>query len=149
VDPLSSNQIHDYEPGISPTGVFWTVPVPKDAVQVHQGAGRAVLEMTDMPIQDFFNFPNSVSHAIPPEDALVSFRVEWNVEGPWRTVDNPTEAFRFRFRESTDANGASIVWSAQNLGASGFSFQSDPAADSTNVYANLGRERNGVFYQQG
>ena len=144
MDPLSSPQIHDYEPGISPTGVFWTVPVPNDAVQVHQGAGHAVLEMTDMPIHDFFDFVNSVTHAIPPDDATVSFRVEWTVDGPWRTTDNPAEDFQFRFRESVAPDGASIVWSSQN--ANGFSFQSDPAEASINLYANLGRERNGVFY---
>jgi hypothetical protein len=145
VDPLSSAQIHDYEPGIAPNGVFWTVPVPNDAVQVDAGAGRAVLELTNMPIQDFFDFFNSITHAVPPEDALVSFRVEWNVDGPWKTVDNPAEDFRFTFRESVAADGASIVWSAQNDG--GFSFQSDPAGESVNLYANLGRERNGVFYR--
>jgi hypothetical protein len=97
-----------------------------------------------MPIHDFFDFFNSIAHAIPPDDATVSFRVEWNVDGPWRTVDNPAEDFIFTFRESVAPDGASIVWSSQN--ASGFSFQSDPAETSTNLYANLGRERNGVFY---
>jgi hypothetical protein len=143
-DPLSSEQIHDYEPGISPTGVFWTVPVPKQAVIVHPGSGRAVLQMTTMPIKDYFDFFNSLTLAVPPEDAVVSFRVEWNVTGPWQTVDNPEEDFTFTFRESTAPDGASIVWSAWNAG--GFSFQSDPANTSVNLYANLGRERNGVFY---
>lgn len=144
MDPLSSTQIHDYNPGINDVGVFWTVPVPKDAVQVHQGAGRAVLEMTNMPMPDWFDFPNSVLQTIPPEDAVVSFRVEWNVDGPWRTVDNPDEQFRFKFQESAAPDGASIEWWAANAG--GFTFQSDPASESVNLYANLGRERNGVFY---
>jgi hypothetical protein len=39
---------------------------------------------------------------------------------------------------------ATIAWSARQAG---FTFQSDPAATSKTVYAELGHERNGVFYR--
>jgi hypothetical protein len=36
-----SQQIHDYNPHITPNGLFWTIPVPPDSVEVHLGAGNA------------------------------------------------------------------------------------------------------------
>ena len=28
------DQVHDFEPGIAPSGLFWTIPIPGDAIDV-------------------------------------------------------------------------------------------------------------------
>ena len=33
--------MHDFNPGIAASGLFWTVAVPDDSVDVHPGAGTA------------------------------------------------------------------------------------------------------------
>ena len=41
-----TNQIHDFNPGISPEGVFWTVPI-KGGVDVDFEDGTAEVEVTN------------------------------------------------------------------------------------------------------
>jgi hypothetical protein len=54
------------------------------------------------------------------------------------TVRDTTNGFAGRFLE----NHASMTWSASQVG---FSFVSDAPETSTSVFAELGRERNGIF----
>ena len=85
---------------------------------------------------------------IPPPvviPATVSFRVKWEATGPLIERGSgaavpPTDraAFLGRFREAR-ATGS---FSGRELG---FSFKSDPEASSDRGFAELGRERNGVF----
>ena len=48
--PVGSDQIHDYNPGIEKDGRFWTTPISRGAVEVHQGSGTARLHATDFKI---------------------------------------------------------------------------------------------------
>jgi hypothetical protein len=109
------------------------------------GAGMASYQLTNLPLLDFGTLFNAVSN-VPPVPATASFQVQWRLpDGTKRTVTKIRDAiqgYTGAFLPST----ASIEWSAQE---DGFSFVSDPAATSTSEYAQLGQERNGVFFPQG
>jgi hypothetical protein len=96
------------------------------------------LPFTGLPLQGFDVGPNQIP-------AKVSFRVEWRATGPFIQRGSGTEvpptdpaAFlgRFAVARSTGAFSGSEF---------GFSFQSDPGVSTDRGYAQMGRERNGVF----
>jgi hypothetical protein len=57
VSPLGP---HAYDPGTSPTGVFWTAPIPEHSVKINLEKGTASLHLTNMTVFDFFTVPNSI-----------------------------------------------------------------------------------------
>ena len=77
IDPLAPNthQQHDFNPGISPSGLFWTVRLPDDRVEVDaddldDGASMIVKGLS---MSDYGTLANSLfTHATPPEAAVVS-----------------------------------------------------------------------------
>src|SRR6266508_3470224 len=92
-------QVHDYNGGIQPSGLFWVVELPGDAFQVNHGGQRATLEASDVCVIDSFQFlgPNSVP-------ATVSFTGRWQATGTWErrgsgSAVSPTDpaAFLGRF----------------------------------------------------
>jgi hypothetical protein len=133
-----ANQIHDYNPGIAPNGVFWTIPISDDAIDVNPGKGRARIAARDLEIPDYGDFVNSLLPG-PSEPAVVSFDVRWFDVQSRRNAKEPTEGFGGEFAVTS----ATIEWSSQQAG---FRFQSDPADASRPLYALVGNERNGVFF---
>jgi hypothetical protein len=135
--------VHDFNGGIRPSGLFWTVDLPNRAFRFTRNGRHATLEAKDVPVVDSFTFvPIPPVNVIP---ATVSFEVRWDATGPLMELGSgaavpPTDraAFLGRFREAR-ANGS---FSGRELG---FSFESDPGASSDLGFAELGRERNGVF----
>jgi hypothetical protein len=140
VVPFGPNQIHDYEPGIQDNGVFWTVAIPPNAIGFDLAAGTASYKLTNYAIKDWINFEQSVVQAVSTP-ATVSFDMRWLEPDKKYHVDNPTQKFLydFWFTKST------IVWSSEQ---DGFKFQSDPADPSLSLFASVGYERNGVFYDK-
>ena len=132
------NQIHDFNPGITPNGLFWTAAIPDRAVDVNPGAGRARMVVEDLPVQDDFTLLNSLLRG-PNVPAVVSFDTRWFAPGDATRYRNEALQFVGRFLRTQ----ASLVWSAAE---EGFTFQSGPAATSTTVFAEVGHERNGVFF---
>jgi hypothetical protein len=102
---------------------------------------RAVLHVRNLPLIDTFQF-------FGPSDApgLVDFRVEWEATGPaevrgrGKAVD-PTDPGAFL---GDIAPAISTGWfSGEEIG---FAFETKGAASSSpRGYAQVGRERNGVF----
>jgi len=76
-DPGSGSQLHDFNGGILPSGLFWTVDVRKSALDFRMNNRRAVLHVRNLPVIDTLQFfgPNDAP-------ALVDFRVEWKATGP-------------------------------------------------------------------
>jgi hypothetical protein len=149
-----STQTHDFDPGFGPPvnaagdRLFWTAEIPDSAVQVNFAAGRAEMHVHDLPIEDYFTFPNA---SIPGEevDATVSFHVVW--AAPVSRRYNVTDAAN-GFAGSFVENQATITWSASN--EEGFTFVADPGSFATSVpeagpIALLGHERNGAFFPGG
>jgi hypothetical protein len=140
-----ANQLHDYEPGITADGLFWTIPIPSESVAVSLRDGTARMQLTHAPIPDFTNFPNAVGliqPAIPPVPATVSFDLRWSGVTNRTQLRNADE----RFVALVTETGATVEWSSSQ---EGFSFVSDPANTSTSIYAAIGRESNGVFFDFG
>jgi hypothetical protein len=139
-EPGSGSQVHDNNGGILANGLFWVVPLDDDSIRGSRDGRRLVLRARDVPVIDSFQFfgPNQIP-------ASVSFEVEWRATGPFvergsGTAVPPTDraAFLGRFavaRSTGTFSGAEF----------GFGFRSDPGVSSDRGFAELGRERNGVF----
>jgi hypothetical protein len=101
-------------------------------------AGEATL-IADIDLLDYTKVPNAraLGPAVP---AGVSYEVRWS--GPSSrdiSVKDADHGFRGRFVE----NKATLAFTASQAG---FKFVSDPASTSTTVFAQLGRESNGIFF---
>ena len=136
---LLSQQIHDYSPGIPPSGLFWLVSAPHDAVQVRLGSGTASVQMTDVPVLDAHDIKNALTGG-PTVPATVSFDIEWGNVLEQAKVTNEMQSFTGQFWKT----GATIKWSSQNL--DGFSFDSEAPDPKRNVYSVIGQIHNGVFF---
>jgi len=122
--------------------LFWTIPVPRNSVDIHLGAGQAAFRLTTT-IPDDHDLKSSLTGIFPagfPQIAEVTFDVEWS--GILDSAHIHDEAMNFEgdFMQT----GSTIQWSATN--PSGFTFTSEPPNPSRVVYALIGHEHNGVFF---
>ena len=133
--------MHDFDPGITPypEGLFWTVPLAADAVDVQMGAGKARMTASDVRVLDFFDIPNALFRFEDPVsvDATCSFDIHW--DGP--VTDRGKVTTPGTSGELVESQ-ATMTFSASN--ALGFSYTSDPSPTKS-VFAQLGHIRNGVF----
>jgi hypothetical protein len=172
------NFTHDINPGngpaVSPVDsgngfgarVFWTAVVPDGDVQVNPGSGRAEMHVRNLPELDYFS-PGGTGDlaSLGPNwqsgyfDSTVSIDVVWTGPVTRRVnVKDAANGFAGLFNEDQ----ATVTWSAKS--ASGFSFTSNPGNFSTSVpedplvngvtaplnfFAQVGHERNGVFFPAG
>src|SRR6266540_2227888 len=130
------NQVHDFNPGISPTGLFWTVPLPRDSIEFD--GQSAAMHATGLEMPDYFNLINALFGGIPPAPGVVSFDVRW---------EDPTETLKIRNQASDfgahfHIGHATVEWSGR---AGDYEFVSDPAVSTVSVLAEWGHERNGAF----
>ncbi len=135
-----TQQVHDFEPGIKPSVLFWTVPVPAGAIDVAPGGGAARLHLEDVAVPDYFNFFNAISEDPDTAPARVSFDVRWHGGGDHQKIWDDV----FGFTGNFVAGPATIAFSASDDG-SGVTYRSDAANQDTRS-AGVGHERNGVFF---
>ncbi len=138
-----SDQIHDFEPGIMPNGLFWTVPITPDAIEMNLGTGTARFRMANMAIPDFHDFPNSIGAAkepIPTTQASATFDVRWQASKRVIPLRDAVNGYGGDFMDST----ATMSWSVEQP-AQHFRFVTD-GAETTTVGGVIGRERNGVYF---
>ena len=129
---MGQGHIHDFNPGVAPSGLFWTAHVPVGSVEIDLGRTTASFQLKDFALLD----------TIPNVAATVSLSMEWHGERAEVEVKDLVNGFAGSYRECS----ATIQWAAQEAG---FSFVSDPASTSSTRFAEIGRERNGVFFQGG
>jgi len=137
-DPFQ--QVHDWEPGIASSGLFWTIPISPSAIVVNPENGTATLQARDVAVPDFHDFFNAVSPNPSSLPSHVSFEVHWSGGAVSTPVTDSTFDFSGNFVESA----ASIDFSARNDSGS-VVYRSDPAGQFS-AGAGVGRERNGVFF---
>ena len=125
---MGQGHINDFNPGIAPSGLFWTSHVPVSSVQTDLGRTTASFQLKDFALLD----------TIPNVPATVSLSMEWRAERAEIEVKDLVNGFAGSYRECS----ATIQWSAEQTG---FSFVSDPAGTSVTRFAEIGRERNGIF----
>jgi hypothetical protein len=139
-DPGSGSQVHDYNGGILASGLFWTLPLDSHALRVSHDGRTAILDVEDLQVIDSFTFGSGIGTPV-----TLSYHIEWQATGPF--VDRgsdatvpPTDHAAFLARFAVARSTAQFE--ASELG---FSFSSDPGVSSDRGYAQMGRERNGVF----
>ena len=132
--------MHDFNGGILPSGLFWTVNA-KGAVDIKVDSQRAILHVQNLPVIDSFQF-------LGPNDtpAVVDFRVEWRATGPAEphgmgAAVAPTDPGAFLGEIAPAVSTGTFSGSEF-----GFEFESiRRAGTSPRGYAQIGRERNGSF----
>lgn len=135
-------QVHDFNPGIrQPGGLFWTVPVSENALEVDLEDGTATLSLDDFDTDDYGNLFNALSGGAEA-DASISFKMKWTAKGDAFNVSDPVHTFAGRYRFAN----VGIEWSAE-VPSAGFSFTSNPNSNNT-VVGVIGRERNGMFFSE-
>jgi hypothetical protein len=137
--------VHDFDPGIQqyPNGLFWTVALPSDGVEdVDVDRGQAEMHAGDLEVRDFFNIPNALFHLQTPvsKAATISFNIDWS--GPVTNRSHVNDA-AIGFSGDFFLSTATMTWSASR--PDGFHFKSR-AAGTSSFFAQLGRMRNGVFF---
>jgi len=128
---VGQGHIHDFNAGIPPSGLFWTAAVTMDDVEIDLGGVRASFHVADFPLVDTIPSPNPAS--------TVSFIMEWSGKTADIKVNDLVNGLAGEYHECS----ATIEWSAREPG---FTFASDAAVTSTTRFAEIGRERNGIFF---
>ena len=132
-------QIHDYNPGITASGVFWTVRIPDNAVHIDRRTGVATYALRNTRLDDYYNLVNAFAGG-PSTPSRATFRTTFTPTGKTYTVRDEANRFAVRYRDAT----ARLEWGAQG---GGFAYQSDPIGTSTDTFAMIGTERNGKFFR--
>ena len=131
-------QLHDFNGGIQPSGLFWIVQVPDDALEIEGQTAELNVEHASV-IDDFqFFAPGGVP-------GTVSIHMKWTASGEVHHHEpgssDPTDPTNFEgeFRLAT----ATGTFSGSELG---FSFTASASSEST--FAEMGDERNGMFLKK-
>ena len=131
-------QIHDFNPGITPSGLFWTIAVPENAIDVNFAAGKASFKVSDLDVEDYHDVVNALNDG-PSVEASVSWDITWNHVLSRTKIRDVENLFAGEFVQSV----AQTAWTGQTATAQ---FVSDPAGTSVNEFSLLARERNGFFF---
>jgi hypothetical protein len=144
---------HSYDPGVSPSLVFWTTPVSPGSVKFDFNKERASLHVRNVLVFDVFTVPNSLdpTHPLGKTNAIInSLRIEWGDTTRATSFENCVpNAFRGDYLENSAAievvattpfTPATACSPAKN----GFRFVSEETTASH--FALIGREQNGIFF---
>jgi len=137
---LGGSQIHDLNPGIAQSGLFWTAVVPAEAVSVNYAAGTATMQMADYHLKDYHDFQNAFFGGGPqPAPATLSFKAQWNCPTSGGAANISAEKYRGTIKTGT----AQMEWTAR---IGDLLYHSFPIGTSTSDAAELVQENNGTFY---
>jgi hypothetical protein len=140
---------------MSPSVVMWTTALSEGAVNVDLSNGKASLHAKDILVFDGFTVPNALNPFHPGghvNSIINSLRMEWNATVP-RSWTDCVDAFRGDFIEGSatiEVTATTPPTPASTCPArparNGFRFVSDPASTTISLFAQIGRERNGIFF---
>src|SRR5437764_7701824 len=83
-----------WEPGIAPSGLFWTIPIARSAIDVDPGSGQARLHATKIAVSDYHDFFNAVfGGGLAPLPSHVSFDLRWSGDGGRQKTRDHTFGF--------------------------------------------------------
>jgi hypothetical protein len=145
--PDPTYQVHDWEPGIADSGLFWTIPISPGSIKADPGSGRARFRVEALKIGDYHDFFNAVSGGTPIP-SRVSFDVVW--EGGGSPVDLRDDTFTFEghyvpgparisFVASNDGSG--ITYTSVAEGQYNPTLEQGGAGDPA-----VGTEQNGRYF---
>ena len=140
-------QVHDFNPGITPNGVFWIVEVPDDAVKISPDGETLTIHLENVPVVDQGSFPAGTGTT----PATVSFDITYTKSGAPRhvrpTSRDPLSPFNWAGEMWTATNSGtfSVAYNDKSFSAQG-TFSSDflPAGN----FGEMGTERNGSFVER-
>lgn len=140
--------MHSYDPGISPTLVVWTTPIPEGGARIDLDAGTAELHVRNIcSVFDAFTVANSLTPTHPLGNIVSavfdSLDLRWS--GVTRRIigfGDPVNQFSGDFVETS----ATIEVTATTTKSTGHGFRFVSAATTTVNFAQIGRETNGVFF---
>ena len=137
-----TQQFHDWEPGIEPSGLFWTIPFPGGALDAAPGAGTARYHAASLAVGDYRDFFNAIAETPDPapRPSHVSFDVRWHGGGDRLKVRDADFGFAGEFV----AGDATIDFTCTD-DDSPVIYTSVADGQST-LSAGVGYERNGVFF---
>ena len=133
-------QVHDFEPGIKKSGLFWTIPIPASAADADLREHRARYHMRDVPVPDFHDFGNAVSPHPTREPGKASFEVHWTATGPRQRIRDATFGYKGVFWPAE----CHIDFHVTDLN-SGVVYHSVSEGQVT-AGAGFGHERNGRYF---
>lgn len=145
-DPGSGSQLHDFNGGITPSGLCWTVRVPDSALTVSENLKRARLHVENTSVVD--DLQRFGGAKIP---ATVSLDITWTAVGPQHHYkpgsSAPTDPTNFdgKFRIAVTTGTLS------GSNAEGFRFRGNASSEAVSSvfgipgWAEMGIERNGSF----
>ena len=147
---------HSYDPGVSESDVFWTTEIPESSVTFSMRREEASLHLRNVRLFDVFTVANSLDphHPIPKVNAVINkMRINWSDTTAHRSHVDCVDAFRGEFFEDkatievvvTTPPGAASAC-PRRAARNGFRFVSDPAETTVSHFAQIGRERNGMFF---
>jgi hypothetical protein len=136
-----SSQVHDFNPGIAPNGLFWTMPVTRSAIEVDPGRGTARFRAENLPVPDYHDIINAIFGGSPPVPGHVSFDVSWAGGGDRQDQRDTTYNFVGQYRTSPATINFSVKDDTGNV-----VFTSDADGQTNSLPPEVGHERNGVFF---
>src|SRR6266851_2308377 len=101
---VGTGQVHDFNPGIRESGLFWTQPVSEDALEVDLAGGTATLALDDLDEEDYHNLLNALLDG-PSDSASVSFEMRWKAIAEPMNVTDPA---------GTTTNVSSVIGRERN-----------------------------------
>lgn len=152
--PFESNQLHDFNPGdlnvpgepnyFMDGGLFWTLRVPEESIEVHPGRGDASFVLSEFSLLDYFTVANAIFRfpAGPdPIPATASLDVEWTGIGEREKVRNEAADFGGQYENAA----ASLLWSAAN--EQGYSFSTAGSSETNVTHALVAHVQTGSFHR--
>ena len=146
---------HSYDVGFAPSEVPWTTPIPSESVEFDMDDEKASLHVKDVLVFDVFTVPNSFDpdHPLGKVNAVFnSMRIEWSGTTRATSFSNcDPNAFHGDFLENSATIEVTVTTPAipasdcpHRAARHGFRFVSNKTTAS--LFAQIGRERNGVFF---
>lgn len=103
------------------------------------------MNAVDVPIFDYHDIPNALFGGGPaPVPGTVSFTVAWSGVNERVNIKN-TDPVYGGFGGEFVRGSAQMEWSAS---VGDFQFVSAPLETSSSIFAELGKERNGIFFNK-
>lgn len=132
------NQMHDYNPGITEEGLFWTLLVAPESVSAR--GHHAEMCLRDQFTPDMGTFEDAVARN-PMHPATIEIDCVWKATSRTLQQDRDEENhFVFKFRPAE----GSVRWRA--TGPSGTLHSVATVEAQETLYGAIGTERNGVFF---
>ena len=136
--PSDFDKIASFHQPIAANGLYWTAPIPDDALTLSADGKSASVEVRDYRVVDQPKFPKPG----PDYHASLDFRITWRAEGRLIPYTQPKLKYSLEFYRAH----AQIEYTAR-IPSRNLVITSAPLRTSDSVFAVMGRERNGSFFR--